>query len=199
MPVNLVNPPPESDRAVRALQQFADVPEDRLNALAGSRPSELATTQAHAVFNLGLSDLRGRRGGLRATHSTGWRYLLRQDDRLVASAETVADQGGGARFSHFNQGPFVASTAAALDLAETLDETRDRSYEVRLLHVPALYTMALWLHGDGSEDDDILIPLAPVPQGIEANRPYPAGELLEVLADKAAAIPEMGPGDTRGG
>jgi hypothetical protein len=180
-----------------ALQQFANVPAERLNALAGTRPAELATTQAHPVFNLGLSELRGRAGALRSTRSTGWRYLLRQEDQLVASAETVAEQGGGARFSHFNQGPFVASTAAALDVAESLDQTQDGEYEVRLLHVPALYTMALWLHGEG--DADILIPLAPTPQGIEANRAYPADELLAVLAEKARSIPEMGPDDTRGG
>ena len=198
MPVRMTEPPSEADRAVRAaLQQFADVPEARLNALAGTRPAELATTQAHPVFNLGLDAIRSRGAGLRSTRSSGWRYLLRQDDRLVASAETVADQRGGARFSHFNQGPFVASTAAALEMAEGLEETRDRSFEVRLLHVPALYTMALWLHGEG--DDDILIPLAPTPPDIEANRPYPADELLDLLAERAAEIPEMGPDDTRGG
>lgn len=198
MPVTMTNPPAEADDVVRAaLQQFANVPEARLNALAGTRPAELATTAPHPVFNMGLSDLRTRRARLASTQSSGWRYLLRQDDQLVASAETVADQGGGERFSHFNQGPFVASTAAALEAAEGLDETRDRSYEMRLLHVPALYAMALWLHGEG--DDDILIPLAPAPQGIEPNRPYPADELLDILAEKASQIPEMGPDDTRGG
>ena len=198
MPVTMTNPPPEADEVVQAaLQQFAHVPEARLHALAGTRPAELAATAPHPVFTMGLSDLRPQRTRLGSTQSTGWRYLLRQDDQLVASAETLSDQDGGTRFSHFNQGPFVAGTAAAIETAEGLDETRDRSYEMRLLHVPALYTMALWLHDEG--DDDILIPLAPAPQGVEPNRPYPAAELLDILAGKASQIPEMGPNDTRGG
>jgi hypothetical protein len=114
----------------------------------------------------------------------------------VASAETLASQGGGEQFSHFNSGPFVASTATALEAAEGLVEIRDGSYEMRLLHVPALYTMALWLHGDGN---DVLVPLAPSPDGVEPNRAYPADELLAILAEKAALIPQMGPQDTRGG
>ncbi|MGH9178868.1 MAG: hypothetical protein ACRD0N_09995 [Acidimicrobiales bacterium] len=199
MPVTRSDPPAEAEEAVRAaLQHFAGVPEQRLHALAGTRPAELAPTEPHPVFNLGLSDLTSARGGgLGAMRATGWRYLLRQADQVVASAETVVPQAGGAQFSHFNQGPFVASTAEALATAERLPEMREGSFEMRLLHVPALYTMALWLHGDG--DDDILIPLAPAPPDVEPNRPYPAAELLELLAERAAGIPQMGPDDTRGG
>jgi hypothetical protein len=149
------------------------------------------------VFNLGLSDLTAGRALAATGAPTSWRFLLRQDDRVVASAEALADQAGGARFSQFNRGPFVASTEAAVGLADGLAETRERPYELRLLHVPALYTMALWLHGDG--DDDLLIPLSPSPVGIEADRAYPADELLAILADRAAQIPQMEPGDTRGG
>ena len=197
MPVTRSSPPAEAEEAVRAaLQHFAAVPEARLHALRDTRPAELAPTEPHPVFNLGLSDLTGG-GGLGGIRATGWRYLLRQADQVVASAETVADHGGGAEFSHFNRGPFVESTAAALETAESLPETRDGSFEFRLLHVPALYTMALWLHGDG--DNDILIPLAPAPPDVEPNRPYPAGQLLELLATRAADIPQMGPDDTRGG
>lgn len=199
MPVTRSDPPAEAEEAVRtALQQFATVPEERLHALAGTRPAELAPTEPHPVFNLGLSDLTSARGrGLGTLQATGWRYLLRQADQVVASAEALVPESGPALFSHFNQGPFVESTAAALERAEGLPEMRDGSFELRLLHVPALYTMALWLHGDG--DDDILIPLAPAPPDVEPNRPYPAAELLELLADKAADIPQLAPDDTRGG
>lgn len=197
MPVTITTPPPAADEAVRAaLRHFATVPEERLHALRGTRPAELATTAPHPVFTLGLDELRSRRARLSPGRPTGWRFLLRQDDEVVASAETVADAAGGTQFSHFNRGPFVGATAAALRTAEGLAETRDASYEVRLLHVPALYAMALWLHGDG--DNDLLIPLAPAPPDVEPNRAYPAQELLDLLADKAGQIPDLAPDDTRG-
>ncbi|HET7489681.1 MAG TPA: hypothetical protein VFJ85_17265 [Acidimicrobiales bacterium] len=196
MPVTQSTPPSEAEEAVRAaLDHFAGVPETRLHALAGTRPAELAPTVPHPVYTLGLSDLTAAGAGLGTTQATGWRYLLRQDDQVVASAETVADQAGRALFSHFNSGPFVASTAAALSTAEGLAETQEGSYELRLLHVPALYAMALWLHGDAG---DLLIPLAPAPEGIEANRAYPADELLGELAERGRQIPALAPDDTRG-
>lgn len=197
MPLTRGIPPADADAAVAAaLQRFAGVPDSRLHALEGLRPAELAATAPHQVFNLGLDDLASAAGALGSTRATGWRYLLRQDGRVVASAETVTGPGGGAQFSHFNSGPFVASTASAIEVAEGLDQTRDAAYELRLLHVPALYTMALWLHGAG--DDDVLIPLAPAADGVEADRAYPAGELLAILADKAGRAPRFEPGDTRG-
>lgn len=197
MPVTRRDPPSGAAEAVQAaLQHFAGVPESQLHALQGTKPAELAPTVPQPVYNLGLSDLVST-AALGSARLTGWRYLLRQSGQIVASAETVTGEDGHEEFSHFNRGPFVASTAAALASAEGLIEMKDRAYELRMLHVPALYTMALWLHGDGS--NDLLVPLAPSPDGVEANRAYPADELLGVLADKANQIPHMEPNDTRGG
>ena len=200
MPVTHGDPPPGSAEAVQeALRRFAGVPDAHRNALRGTQPAELDPSLPHPVFNLGLSDLTRRAGGgLGAARLTGWRYLLRSQQQVVASAETVSAGGGREEFSHFNQGPFVGGTAAALEAAQAIPETQDRSYELRLLHVPALYAMALWLHADDG-GDDVLIPIQPAPPGIEANRPYPAQELLQALAERGRDIPEMGPDDTRGG
>lgn len=197
MPLIPSDLPSDVNQTVQAaLQHFAALPESRLHALEGTKPAELQPTSPHAVFNLGLSDLTAGRA-LASAQSTGWRFLLRQGDQIVASAETVANTAGGAQFSHFNSGPFVESTATAIATAAGLAQTKDMQYEQRLLHIPALYTMALWLHSNG--DNDLLIPLAPTPDGIEPNRAYPAEELLGILSDKARQIPQMEPGDRRGG
>lgn len=200
MPMTRSQPPSEADEAVRAgMRHLADTPGSVLHGLraAPAERSELTPTSPHQVHTLGLSDLVAPGRRLAAARLTGWRYLLRRDDRVVAAAETVADPGGQARFSHVNDGPFVASTAAALDLAEQLPETQSASFEALLLHIPALYTMALWLHADGG--NDLLIPLDPAPAGIEVNRAYPADELLDLLAERGRQIPQLAPDDTRGG
>ncbi|MFI6644206.1 hypothetical protein [Streptomyces sp. NPDC050504] len=118
------------------------------------------------------------------TRLTGWRFLIRTGERAVAAAETVLTPDGWA-FSHFFEGPYVPSTERALRHAETMRT----SYQPRLLSVPELYMLTLWLHGDTDADvtggtlgpTDLLVPLAPAPPGITAHRPHRAADLLPVL------------------
>ncbi|MGH3927490.1 MAG: triple tyrosine motif-containing protein, partial [Pseudonocardiaceae bacterium] len=57
-------------------------------------------------------------------------------------------------------------------------------YEVRLLRIPALYFVALWLK-DEKGRDDILIPLDPAPAPFEPGRSYRPDEVLAELAASA--------------
>jgi hypothetical protein len=69
-----------------------------------------------------------------------------------------------------------------------------------VLHVPALYVLALWLHGRGrGSGNDELIPIAPTPPAIEAGRVYPAAALLRLLRERARRMPPPGEEETRGG
>ncbi|MEV6118597.1 hypothetical protein AB0L59_40560 [Streptomyces sp. NPDC052109] len=134
--------------------------------------------------------------GLSATRLAGWRFLIRCGDRAVAAADTMLTPDGWA-FSHFFEGPYVASTERALHQAEALQQP----YQARLLSVPGLYMLTLWLHddlaADGAEghpaDTDLLVPLAPAPPGIPAHRPFRVGELLPVLTSRATPLPLLGP------
>ncbi len=133
--------------------------------------------------------------GLSATRLAGWRFLIRCGDRAVAAAETMLTPDGWA-FSHFFEGPYVTSTELALKQAETLQHP----YQPRLLSVPGLYMLTLWLHGDTAADGaeghpaatDLLVPLAPAPPGIAAHRPHPVADLLPVLTLRATRLPLLG-------
>ncbi|WKE72836.1 hypothetical protein [Streptomyces sp. WP-1] len=133
--------------------------------------------------------------GLSATRLAGWRFLIRCGDRAVAAAETMLTPDGWA-FSHFFEGPYVASTELALKQAESLQQP----YQPRLLSVPGLYMLTLWLHGgttaDGAEGHpaatDLLVPLAPAPPGIAAHRPHPVADLVPVLTLRATRLPLLG-------
>ncbi|MFE0726973.1 hypothetical protein ACFW2X_01725 [Streptomyces antibioticus] len=122
--------------------------------------------------------------GVSATRLAGWRFLIRCGGRSVAAADTRLTPDGWA-FSHFFEGPYIASTERALRQAESAD----RPYQARLLSVPGLYMLTLWLHGDTEGDGstghpaatDLLVPLAPAPPGIAAHRPHRVAELLPVL------------------
>ncbi|MEU6537200.1 hypothetical protein [Streptomyces sp. NPDC047000] len=133
--------------------------------------------------------------GVSATRLAGWRFLIRSGDRAVAAAETRLTPDGWA-FSHFFEGPYIASTERALSQAEALPQ----SYQARLLSVPGLYMLTLWLHGDCTADGaeghpaatDLLVPLAPAPPGIAAHRPLRVAELLPVLTLRVTPAPLLG-------
>ncbi|RDG32236.1 hypothetical protein [Streptomyces corynorhini] len=126
------------------------------------------------------------------TRLTGWRFLIRSGERTVAAADTMLTADGWA-FSRFFEGPYLTATERALRQAEGLTTL----YQPRLLSVPELYMLTLWLHGDTEADAgtgtpdpvDILVPLAPAPPGIAAHRPHRVTELLPMIGLRLAPPP----------
>ncbi|MGD1221308.1 MULTISPECIES: hypothetical protein [Streptomyces] len=130
--------------------------------------------------------------GTPATRLAGWRFLIRSGDRAVAAADTMLTPDGWA-FSRFFEGPYITATERAVRQAESMQQP----YQARLLSVPELYMLTLWLHGDCSADaatglpaaTDLLVPLAPAPPGIAAHRPHSVAELLPVLTHRLTPAP----------
>ncbi|MFF6996489.1 hypothetical protein ACFY93_16275 [Streptomyces sp. NPDC008313] len=130
--------------------------------------------------------------GTPTTRLAGWRFLIRSGDRAVAAAETVLTPDGWA-FSRFFEGPYIAATERALRQAESVQQP----YQARLLSVPELYMLTLWLHGDLTADGDtghpaatdLLVPLAPAPPGIASHRPHRVADLLPVLTLRLTPAP----------
>jgi hypothetical protein len=155
----------------------------RRRALTRANPAGLALAAPHDVYSLGLSDL-AEGVSLAAATVDGRRFIVMDGDKPIASAE-VADQGRGSGFQA-TEGPYVESTAAALERAEEDPDLDDDDYEIRLLRIPALYVMALWLKNEQG-GTDVLIPLDPTPSPLEAGRKYAPAELLSALAEPARA------------
>lgn len=131
------------------------------------------------------------------TRLTGWCFLLRDTDtpedapsRQAADAVLTPD---GWAFSHFREGPYVTSAERALRQAESLPT----KHQPRLLSVPQLYMLTLWLYGDTAADasegvprpSDLLIPLAPAPPGITAHRQQRVDALLPQLTSRLVPPP----------
>jgi hypothetical protein len=123
---------------------------------------------------------------------TSWRFLLRGAGAVVSTAETMLTPDGWT-FSRFDEGPYVASAENALHRAETLTG----AYQPRLLSVPELYMLTLWLHGDTEADPaagnlvpaDLLVPLSPAPPGIAPDRPHRVDALLPLLTHRLVETP----------
>ncbi|MBD0748028.1 hypothetical protein [Streptomyces sp. CBMA152] len=192
MALQVPQPPQESRSAAEAgVELLAGLGRVRpAQTLVPAGADELQLAHPLQMYVIGLADLPG---GLAGARPVAWRYLVQHSSGPVALAETVRDEAGGHVFSQLNYGPFVAGTAAALDAADR--ESGDA--EVRLLHLPAVHLIAVWLHGEAS---DTLIPAAPAPPGVEADHAYPATELFTLLArDAPQDILPPEAGDDRGG
>ena len=182
-----------------------DVVRDAVAALAGrgelsaalrrTRSRDIAITAPHQVFTLGLRDVADA-SGLEKAQPTGWRYLLEVGDGVVAAVET-SEADGKQALSHVNHGSFVQGTVDALGVAETAADDRS-DIELRLLHVLALYLLALWLR-DTTGAGDAVIPIAPTFGVLEANRAYSSDEFLRVVQEQARSIPPRESEDASGG
>ena len=175
MPIHTVTSSPEAIKVV-----LENVPRHLLAAPANSRSRAMAesmdnvsVTQPHRVFVASLADVLAKQVLANASESTTRYFLVDNDSEPFAAAEV-----SGQDFAHVNEGPFVGGTARAMIAAEELGQTAPHDYELRLLRIPSLYTVAVWL---SAAADDILIPAEPAPAPLVADRPYNEADFTNAL------------------
>jgi len=185
MAINIPEAPAETLNALRQTipMHLASAPaQSRMRAVADSA-APIALTQAHPVYVATLADLVEGHILSRA-RLVSWRaFLVDAGNEPFAAAETQKSEPAG-----INEGRFVGGTAEAMIAAENLDEVRGADYELRLLRLPAVYTVAVWL---ARPEQDILIPAAPVQPPLQPNIPYNEAEFiaaLKPLAELRASI-----------
>lgn len=160
MPLHIPDPPSDvPDKVTTKLHEFAAGAKFSTKALRGARADQLDLSTPHQVFVMGLDAVTAG-AGLAAAQPVGWRFLVTHNGQPIASAETMQKPDGTNEASQFTEGPFVDATDKALHGLHNLPQLEAAGFELRLLHVPALYVMALWLHAPTA---DLLVPLAPSP------------------------------------
>lgn len=182
MPLHLPDPPQDvPDKVKSKLHAFADGAKFSTRALRGARKDDLDLSTPHQIFTLGLDDIASG-AGLGRAQPVGWRYLVEDGGQLIASAETTLTPDGTHEVSQFTEGPFVGETDKAVKAIRRLPQLEAAGFELRLLRIPALYVMALWLHAPVT---DLLVPLAPSPIGKDG-KAMPATEFFADLASLAS-------------
>jgi hypothetical protein len=185
MPLQMPTPPEAIATTVQStLSAFADQHLFTTPALRDTVPGGLTLSLPHQIYTIGVEDLAGGTG-LSSARPVGWRYLISSAGKAIGCAETVITADGSQVFSQFNEGPFVAATSAAVAAAQTLPQLGLGLFELRLLRIPALYIMALWLEAPGGIGS-LLVPLEPSPIG-RAGVATVATERLSVLSNQARA------------
>jgi len=201
MPIRLAgNPPGGSELVLNALRTHAGPTPQAARAVGGT-DTHVTIALPHPVFDLGLDQLVAN-ADLAQARSGGWRYLVMQGPSAIAAAEVTTDAVGQAlSVSSVNRGPFVEATHAGIREAERLPPVQSGSFELRLLRIPALYIVALWLK-DTADDADTIIPLAPAPNYLTPGHTYSVQAFLELTRGAARrqsvfdSSPQREPGDT---
>jgi hypothetical protein len=164
---------------------------------AGVQAEELRHSDAHPVYVATLDNLAAGKL-LAAARQTGWRYLLAHNDEVVAEAELHSARGAAKStkrakseelsFAGLTHGPFTGATVDGLHAAERLPQVEKADYELRLLKVPAVYLVALWLHGS---KEDLLLPLGQPPAGLRKNKAYTEAAVVRALRATALRTKEF--------
>ena len=98
------------------------------------------TSKPMEVFTVRLDDIYDA-GFLSKAVPHGWRYLV------IADAIAMADvRGTQPAFANLTHGRVAESLQQAAHLAESTYGSSPIQFEARVLEIPALYVIALWLH-----------------------------------------------------
>lgn len=140
---------------------------------------------SYPVYTLGLDSVAaGARIG--KAKLAAWRHEFSSGEEVVAAEVSAGRQP---RFNGINVHSRFRSVSEELrSAAETSKGLADQSYQPRLLQISALGVRALWLKSQPPSRADVVIPLAPTPPGLTANRHYSPAEFIEALRPAAEAL-----------
>lgn len=163
MPLKLRSHPDSlADVVSYALTHLSPPRTPSFNALNESIPGKLEPALPHPMYTLSWDALVAGQGLAAATHS-GWRTLVLAGEQAWAAVECAADTSVDSAV--VNQGPLVAATLDAVAAAEASPSV---SGEVRLLEIPAIYTVALWVYSEVGSQLFVLAPVKNQPRSLQA-------------------------------
>lgn len=150
---------------------------------------EVQPDEAWPSFFLGADDLSGADPASRVT-LVGWRALLRRGGRAALADVDTSAGAPTVRQVHYGALAEGVDTVRARMAEMTSDELGGgASMEERLLTVPAAYFSGVWLHDEADPGRDVVVPLEPVPPGLEEGRGYAFEELCALLAERVVDPP----------
>ena len=173
---------PEEGRQI-AYQKVSVVLQAFTNAYKGLKIEELPMADAHKMYSVGTQNIISG-NLLSAANYSGWRYLFFHGTNAVCEVPLSIDPKDGKlskRGGVFGN-ELIQATLEALPKAEGLPQVEKQDYEFRFLICYAIKFDAIWLHG---KSDDIIIPVPPTYDRVNAYQPYSEGEIIKLLKPEA--------------
>lgn len=182
MPIDSSPPPPNVSHALDTVPNLVHPQDNELRGAIAEIQNSPSTHRPHLIRTIGLSDLVGS-NNLDEARNIGWRFLATATSGRKISVE-IDDTSDHNYHALLNQGPFVESTEQVLEYLQNEPLVQQGTYTFSILKIPALYVMALWLH-DQSGNSDQLIPLSPHPNTLTSGRLYTVEEFVDALRESA--------------
>jgi hypothetical protein len=188
MPLQVAKPPIAAQNAVRSmLGRVLATDGDHVSALRAASPDSVAISTPHRLAVLGLDRIHSGMSLRSATQKKGWRFLVHNGSKVVATANSSMSAGGKHGFAHITDGPFVAGAEQAIRRAESLPAVKAGRFEPIWLQVPAINVVALWLK-DLDKNADLIMPVEPAPKELPPYRPLDTGAFVAIIADLASRV-----------
>ena len=157
MPVRLDQPPEEATSAlIEGMRRLVESP-NRSVAFAAMEPEKVTLPKPLPLYRSTL-DAAAEGRVLEDAQASGWQYLVLENEKPTALAEVEVTAQGAHEFSNLARSSFSRETVPCLELAMSVGEQMSEELSLRMLRVPSVYTVALWLHG---ETQDRVIPIPP--------------------------------------
>lgn len=112
-------------------------------------------SQPIPLYTIALQDIDDSEF-LSTAKAIGWRYVIFAEGPIAVADVEETEVPGKPRFRRLTRGPISQRLVAAISLAESIYREERSDFELRILEIPALYTVALWLSGE----QDLFIPIA---------------------------------------
>lgn len=154
-------------------------------AAAGALEKDLgnvaATESPLRVFTLPATALEKNAPLDDAVHAA-WRYTLLGDrSEPIGFAEVAVTERGALRLAQVGGAAAARAAHDALAAAEKSAVARSSSCEARLLRFPVAYLTAIWLATGSDTEQDVLVPVAPAPDGVERHKAYKVAALMKAV------------------
>lgn len=193
MPLSTKSPPRRSTKVfLKWISRFKanGVPQRTPKARGAKREP---TPNAERVFVLTTHDLaRGR--GPKGAKFLAWRHFgIGRNTRHRVSADIVASGKSHSLARMYDQQPTV-NLARALQLVKR-KYSRSRQYsDIRLLRIPPMVDLAIWVRGRSAKDD-LIMPIESCHSGVRKGASHRFADVLpllqasaKVLADQSASL-----------
>jgi len=175
MVLRLIDPPPDALETVRTYVLPAGDSTSK-----GAR--QLSTGKPQPIYNSSIQALDEKRL-LAAAQLTGWQYILLKgshSNRIDCVVEVT--QVGDVKDKGSPLSPDVRYPAAygeAINKAIIEAEKIADNYDLRMLRVPSVSLLTVWLHDPVK--GDLLFPVSPAPTMLRGQAMFTEGELTEAL------------------
>ena len=188
MPLEISKPPRAAEKAVHSmLGRLIAADPDLVPALQSASLRSLAVSTPHRVAILGLDRIDNGDSLRSAAQKKGWRFLVHNGKKVVATINTSLGRKGKHQFGHITVGPFVVGTERAIRLSERLEPVKSGRFELLLLQAPAIHVVALWLR-NLENDADLIVPIKPAPKPLRPNRAVLPPKFMAVVAKLALQV-----------